>query len=326
MATLKEIAAACETSIATVSYVLSGRGEERRISAAMQQKVVEAAEEMGYDFAGKARRNRRPAVAVFWPQRQMDSTLPSFISGMNTALGMAPVSADVFIKPYEPGHLSEQTALWMPGRMSASVIVSAGSGDLETLKSRKTTYPAVLVNRAVPGYPSVSVDGDEAGQMTAEYALAHAGDDFSLILPDSWLQGVQYRSRSVQKACVRCGAKPKATYSCGIEIDDGYALGQRLLLEEKLTKAVICIYDTVAIGFAQAVREAGLIPGRDMELITMSMSYTSSNTRLYQNLTVVDLRQVEVSIRAINMAINLATHAGDEMRQIVVHPVLIPHK
>ena len=326
LATLKDIAAACETSIATVSYVLSGRGEERRISAAMQQKVVDAAEALGYDFASRARKNRRPAVAIFWPQRQMDSMLPSFISGMNTALGMAPISADVIIQPYEPGHVAEQSTLWMPGRMGASVIVSAGTADLVTLKNRKTTYPAVLINRMVPGYPSVSVEENEAGKLAAEYALAHAGDEITLVLPDKWILGVQYRSLSVQETCLRCGVKPRAAYTCGIEIDDGYALGQQLLLEGKLTRAVICVYDTVAIGLAQAIKEAGLMPGRDVELITMSMSYTSSNTRLYQNLTVVDLRQVEVSIRAINMAINLATHAGDEVRQIVVHPLLIPHK
>ena len=34
--------------------------------------------------------------------------------------------------------------------------------DLEMLKERRTTYPAVLLNRSVPGYPSVSIDEDEA--------------------------------------------------------------------------------------------------------------------------------------------------------------------
>ena len=76
MATLKDIAAACGTSIATVSYVLSGLGDERRISAAMQQRVVKAAEELGYDLAAKSRKNRRPAIAVYWPQRNMDSRPP----------------------------------------------------------------------------------------------------------------------------------------------------------------------------------------------------------------------------------------------------------
>ena len=76
----------------------------------------------------------------------------------------------------------------------------------------------------------------------------------------------------------------------------------------------------------QALRDAKLRPGTDAELVTMSTSYNSSNTRLYKDLTVVDLRQVEVSIRAINMAIELATHAVNDVRQMVVHPTLIPRR
>ena len=38
MATIYDIANLCRTSIATVSYVLNGRGDEHRISKATQRK------------------------------------------------------------------------------------------------------------------------------------------------------------------------------------------------------------------------------------------------------------------------------------------------
>ncbi len=326
MATLKDIAAACGTSIATVSYVLSGRGDERRISLSMQERVASMAKKLGYDVASRSRKNRRPTIAVYWPERQLDSMLPSFVSGMNTALGTAPITADVIIQPYESGHLVEQSYLWAPGRIGASVIVSASAEDIVTLESRKTTYPAVLVNRSIPGYPSVSVDENEASKLALEYVREYVGEDMILVLPDRWLLGAQYRSRFVQDTCNRHAIQPRASYTCGIEIDDGYALGQKLLLEGKLPRAIICVYDTVAVGIEQALRDAKLRPGTDVELVTMSTSYNSSNTRLYKDLTVVDLRQVEVSIRAINMAIELATHAVNDVRQMVVHPTLIPRR
>ena len=326
MATLKDIAAACDTSIATVSYVLSGRGDERRISSAMQEKVVRTAEELGYDLAAKARKSRRPAVAVYWPQRQLDTVLPAFISGLNAAMGMAPISADVIIQPYEPNHLAEQNGLWSPGRVGASVIVSASAEDVEALRRRRPTYPAVRVNRTLEGYPCVTIDEDEVGQLAADYAKQTLGDDVSLVLPDRWLQGVQYRSRSVQESLDRYGVVPRSIHTCGIEINDGYALGQRMLLEGKLPRGIICLYDAAAIGLAQALKDAGLKIGQDLELIAMSMSYTNTNSHLFHNMTVIDLRQVEVSTRAINLAIELATHAGADNRHIVVHPTLIPHR
>ena len=326
MVTLKDVAAACGTSIATVSYVLSGRGEERRISAAMQERVVKVARELGYDLTARARKSRRPSTAVYWPQKQFDSFLPSFISGMNTALGVAPIQADVTIRPYDPGRLSEQSSLWLPGRAGASVIVSASNEDLETLKQRQTTYPAVLLNRTVAGYPSVTIDEVEAGQMAAEYAAAQAGERITLVLPDKWLLGAQYRSLSVQETLRRCGLQPHACYSCGLEIDDGYSLGQKLLLEGGAHGVFLCMQDTVALGLSLAFRDGGLVMGRDAEIITMSNSYQSANTRLYESLTVVDLRQVEVSICGINLALEMATHAGIEPRQTVLHPVLVPHR
>lgn len=48
MATLSEIAEKCGVSTATVSYVLSGKGEEKRISPAMQELVRTTAEQLGY--------------------------------------------------------------------------------------------------------------------------------------------------------------------------------------------------------------------------------------------------------------------------------------
>ena len=48
MATIYDIANLCRTSIATVSYVLNGRGDEHRISKATQEKVLSVAESLNY--------------------------------------------------------------------------------------------------------------------------------------------------------------------------------------------------------------------------------------------------------------------------------------
>lgn len=48
MATIYEIAEQCHISAATVSYVLSGHGDQRRISPATQKRVMDAANMLGY--------------------------------------------------------------------------------------------------------------------------------------------------------------------------------------------------------------------------------------------------------------------------------------
>ena len=46
--TLKDIATAVGCSSGLVSYVLNGRGDEMRISKAMQQRVIDTARQMKY--------------------------------------------------------------------------------------------------------------------------------------------------------------------------------------------------------------------------------------------------------------------------------------
>lgn len=45
---LKDIAEQCGTSVATVSYVLSGKGAECRISPDMQERIFDTADRLGY--------------------------------------------------------------------------------------------------------------------------------------------------------------------------------------------------------------------------------------------------------------------------------------
>ena len=68
MATLSEIAKKCGVSTATVSYVMSGKGEEKRISPAMQELIQSAAGELGYTRVSGAASSVQPRIAVFWPQ------------------------------------------------------------------------------------------------------------------------------------------------------------------------------------------------------------------------------------------------------------------
>ena len=45
---IKDIAQRCNTSITTVSFVLNGRAEEKRISRELKEKILKTIEETGY--------------------------------------------------------------------------------------------------------------------------------------------------------------------------------------------------------------------------------------------------------------------------------------
>ena len=78
MSTLKDIAEKCGTSVATVSYVLSGRGSEKRISPEMQAYVLSAAEQLDYVRKGRSRTALTNRVTVYFPLSDLRMLLPTF--------------------------------------------------------------------------------------------------------------------------------------------------------------------------------------------------------------------------------------------------------
>ena len=48
MATIKDVAKSAGVSVTTVSIIINGKSEERKISAATQERVQDAMRELGY--------------------------------------------------------------------------------------------------------------------------------------------------------------------------------------------------------------------------------------------------------------------------------------
>ena len=327
MATLKDIANKCNTSTATVSYVLSGMGEERRISAAMQERVLQAAQELDYRYTPRMRDNHLPKIAIYWPQRYLEMMMPPFINGLNSALFMSPNAVEVSIHPFEQGFLSAQNHLWQTGSADAAVIVSAGVQDMEILRRKKTAMPTILMNRSMEGYYCVTIGQYEAGVMAARHAISRAGDDIMLVMPAVDLYGANLRGKAIRETCRKYGVDlSRNIVYCSVDIEEGHALGRRLYLENRLHKVIICLFDMAALGITSALVEAGVKIGKDVEIISMNSSYQQLIARMYSGLTVVDLRMEDVANMTINLAIDLAVKKNEEPRSIVLHPRMIYRK
>ena len=65
MATIKEVAALSNTSVSTASIVLRGDGDERKISKTIQDHVLRAAKELGYQPNTSAKKLREKKTAAF---------------------------------------------------------------------------------------------------------------------------------------------------------------------------------------------------------------------------------------------------------------------
>ena len=323
MATLADIAKSCNTSPATVSYVLNGKGDEQHISQTMQEMVMKTAEELNYIKSG-SKLASIPKIEIYWPKVQMEMIIPSLINGMNTAVAGEAVPVDVSIRIYEPGHIDVQSALWQPRANSAGIIVSALESDLKYLSENRTRVPVVLFNRVLDGYSWVSIDQREAGILPAQHALRKGGGRIALVANPAPLYGFENRSRTIMETLQENGVDMKnSVYYCENQIDDGYELGLRMLREGLRHRVIICAYDMAALGIMNAFNEEGIQIGKDVELISATLGMPRLFARSTPPMTVVDLKIEEVTQRCMRLAIDLATRRIDGAHTITIHPSMV---
>ena len=324
MATLSDIARKCGTSTATVSYVLSGQGDQRRISPAMQEQILAAAEELGYLRKKEPQPVKTPKIGFFWPERNLETSLSNVITGISNALYLENTPVELSMIPFSYNSLVTQSSLWTKKGFDACVIFSPNTADMQILAQRHTKVPSVLMNRRLDGYSSVRADYQQVGRLAAEQAIAKAGDDFILIHNSVPHMGMTQRNREIQEVCKAYGIDTgQKTIYCSNSIDEAYELGVRLLRMKTLPKVVLCIYDAVAFGLIRAFNEAGIRVGDQVEVLATGTSYPGYFARSTPSITIVDMKLAEVTQRAVRLAIDHATGRLSKPTDVIIQPEII---
>ena len=91
MITIKDIAALTHISPSTVSIVLRGNGDARKISKETQTRIIETAQKLGYtpNIQAKVLREGMPArsiITLFWASDIRVHILSRFLNGLQTSL------------------------------------------------------------------------------------------------------------------------------------------------------------------------------------------------------------------------------------------------
>lgn len=324
MVKLTDIAKACNTSVATVSYVLSGQAKDRRISPSTRAMILKTADELGYKKKNVVNMSKLPSIAFFVPQRGLETMYPAILEGLNAALILDPIQIGVHMLPYESNNIIKYEDLWNSKSYDAAVIFSANAGDLETMSKRKTKIPVVLQNRTLPGYFSVCTDQYEAGRLAALHAIAKGGTSIGLITNPSPFYGLNRRGEAFIETCDRYDIDmyDKIYYSQNTA-DAGYELCKKLIKENRLPKILVSLYDFVAYGCLHALSEAGIEIGDEVQVMSTSSSLQQLFSRSNPPMTVVNLHIEETTQKATRLAIDIASERLSEPMEIIVKPEII---
>ncbi|GLX96170.1 transcriptional regulator [Herbidospora sp. NBRC 101105] len=314
----------------TASLVMTGRGRELRISHDVEQRVLRAADELGYrpNAVSVGLRTGTTRTIGFVSDTVATSHLAGdMIKGALEAARERGVM--LFIGESEGDPELERGLLHaMQDRQVDGIILAAMF--TRTIKVPKDIGPAVLLNalpRPASGLPSIVPDEIEAGRSAARVLLdAGHHDEVYVIGAGPTLQDVPADSVAAVERLIgirETGLKIAGARVCPDWQPEHGLAATRALLADHRPRALICLNDRVAIGAYQALAEAGLsVPG-DVSVVSFDDHPIAS--WMWPKLTTVALPHYDLGRKAVEVL--FAQMAGEvEPGQVFRVPMPVRHR
>ncbi|MBP2326926.1 LacI family transcriptional regulator [Kibdelosporangium banguiense] len=310
--TLSDVARHAGVSRTTVSLVLAGRGRELRISQAVEQQVLDAANELGY----------RPNIVSIGLRTGTTRTI-GFVSDTVATTRLA---GDMIKGALEAAR--EQDMMLFIGESEGEADLE--SGLLQAMHDRQvdgiiyasmftrslkvpaalTSGPAVLLNAISEqpcALPAIVPDEVEAGRAAARILLdAGHRNDIHLIgagpgihdVPPGALAGVE-RVTGIREVLGKAKVKIASGRVCpDWQPEYGYQ-ATRELLEHTRPSALICLNDRIAVGAYQALDDFRLkVPA---EVSVVSFDDHPVATWIRPQLTTIALPHYELGRKAVDV-------------------------
>ncbi|MGH2559918.1 MAG: LacI family DNA-binding transcriptional regulator [Thermomicrobiales bacterium] len=332
MPSLKAIAEHANTSVTTVSLVLNGRDGPLRISAATRQRVLDAAQSLGYTPNIVARRlrsvgNERPSLTIGvvlpFDERLVVSVRAAGIVRQTLdawARDEGIGSPDVLIETYSGGHLDEVPSLAGNTRYNGVILLNTLPADDQFLAAAgPLPVPLVLIQRSVDGHSWVNSDNRAMGRAIAEHLLSLGHRRFAVVkasvasaAQEARVDGFACRLREdgldLAAASIVSGAFSES---------GGHEATRRLLhgladSGDSVPSALFVPTDLMAVGALHALKEAGLGVPADVAVVGYDNEPVASFTD--PPLTTVDAAIAESADAATKMLLALIhNYAGAPM-------------
>lgn len=272
--TLRELAAHLNLSITTVSRALAGYDD---VSATTRQRVLKAAQELGYQpnpLGQRLRKGRTEAVGLVIPSRAGQFGDAFFLQlAASLGEGLREHGLDLLVTacPAGPDELECYRHLVEGKRVDAMVLARTRSHDPRILYLAEKRIPFVCHGRSETpvSFPYLDVDGEYGFHIATRHLAALGHRRIGIINAPEELNFAHHRVRGYARALSELGLPwdPSLVEHGDLTEESGYRAALRLLGAADPPTALVCANDLMAIGAMHAVREGGMRPGKDVSII-----------------------------------------------------------
>jgi LacI family transcriptional regulator len=323
MVTIKELAMEAGVSPTTVSIVLRGKAEERKIPPSTQKKVLDAAKLLGYQLNVSARRLRvNPqsslVIAVFWASDFRAPMMVRFLRGLQEAILNYDQKCELLIHPYQNNSLSDSLmALYM---CNVAIICNASAADIEFLESHQFPVPIVLYNRHSDKFCTVNVDDVRMGALPAKIFAARGHARTVIMTSEAVFSGMDTRVESFIDTARQAGMNVQKIQQDN-SMQGGYEGGRIICKMDPLPDSIFCMSDFIAVGALRAFHKANIKIPDELEIISIGNGDRELEEYTTTSLSVVHLPMEKMAESCLHLALDLL--AGRlEPPHSIEHPIV----
>ena len=307
--TIHDVAKKARVSIATVSRVING---VHAGSLDIRQRVLKAAEELGYVSRASLRRGRLGDTMrfVMQPLIPLGTYYADILQGAEEEaraynydlyFSMAHHSMGVLEPHSEPRGFTE-------GAMAG--VIYAGELSLELYEPiRETSVPLIIVNSYLPGQPvdSVMCDNFQSAYRAVQY-LIQLGHRRIACIGCSKVPSTEERIYGYRLALQEAGSpfEQGMVRANGTDVGDGYEAMKAVLAWSDSPTAVFGVTDEIAIGAMKCAKEAGLRVPDDISFVGVNDLDMAQHAE--PPLTTVHIPRREMGRIAVRKLIELIQH------------------
>ncbi len=272
---LKTIAEHVGVSPSTVSIVLNNHGKELRIAQETQNKIKNAAKELGYygDCAKKhpVSENNTYKICVFFTNTLQDFPFERFNSGISQFNEELEYDIDLVYHPFTPNQLNHWRILFSPRYYDGIIVTSPYDQDIEFLKNCQFHVPVVLYNCQINGYTSICHNDYDVGKQAAEIFLKHQKQHIAIVTPKVRNKGISLRIAGFTDYLTNCGFLPenlRVTNGSSKNAAGGYEATSKLLQNSFIPSAIYVVNDLMSGGVLNCLHKHSLQVPRDTEILS----------------------------------------------------------
>ena len=313
MAGIRDVADKAGVSPSTVSIVLNGNADKRKISKAMQNKVYAAMEELQYvpnNYAKFLRQGEKPRynIALFWSFDFRRVMMTRFLSGLQEGINNSQADASIVVYPYSEGRLSDHKDVLTNGAVNAAVIANATTDDVEFLEREDLPSRIVLYNREHSKFSSVNMDNKEIGRIAAEHLYSKGYRRPSVVYGDRNFSGAILREQSFSDEIRKQGLEidQSAFFRSDNSASGGAECAKAILKQyggklSDMPDSFFCASDAIAIGFTNVMTAEGIKVPDDVGVIAIGNGEPQYSRFNNPSITVINIPMEDMALAAYKM-------------------------